>query len=63
MKHVVKKLRSESKEGGKVLTTYLVIDDQGNKEEIKSLQDFKDGERVESWFDSKWNSPKMRRKQ
>ena len=43
-----------------VLYSYEVVDDLGNKEVIDSLQEFKKGERVETWFDQQYNKPKMR---
>jgi hypothetical protein len=42
------------------LYSYEVIDELGNKEVIDSLQEFKKGERVETWFDQQYNKPKMR---
>jgi len=43
------------------LYTYEVIDELGNKENIDSLQEFNKGDRIESWFDSQYNKPKMRK--
>lgn len=48
------------REGAYYLSTYEVVDDMGNVEEIDTLQDFEDGDRVETWFDAKYNKPKMR---
>ena len=45
-----------------VLYSYEVIDDLGNKEVIDSLQEFNKGDRVETWFDAKYNKPKMKLK-
>jgi hypothetical protein len=44
-----------------ILYTYEVIDDLGNKENIDTLQEFNKGDRVETWFDAKYNKPKMRK--
>lgn len=43
-----------------ILYSYEVVDDLGNKEVIDSLQEFKKGERVETWFSEQYNKPKMR---
>lgn len=43
-----------------VLYTYEVIDDIGNKETVDTLQEYEKGQRVEVWFDPKWNKTKMR---
>jgi hypothetical protein len=42
------------------LYSYEVVDDLGNKEIIDSLQEFEKGDRVETFFDAKYNKPKMR---
>lgn len=42
------------------LYTYEVVDELGNKENIDTLQEFNKGDRVEVWFDSQYNKPKMR---
>lgn len=42
------------------LYTYEIVDDLGNIEEVDSLQHFEEGDRVEVWFDAKYNKPKMR---
>ena len=42
------------------LYSYEVTDELGNKEEIDSLQVFEKGDRVETFFDAKYNKPKMR---
>lgn len=42
------------------LYVYEVEDDLGNLEDIDSLQKFKVGDRVEVWFDTQYNKPKMR---
>lgn len=43
-----------------ILYTYEVIDELGNKENIDSLTEYEKGDRVEVWFDSQYNKPKMR---
>lgn len=61
---IVKKLKwiqeRLGKDGAYYLHTYKVEDDLGNIEEIDTLQEFKPGDRVETWFDGKYNKPKMR---
>lgn len=50
----------QSPKGEYVLYTYEVLDAQGNKENIDSLQEYERGDRVETWFDAQYNKPKMR---
>lgn len=48
------------KNGTYYLNTYKVEDELGNIEEIDTLQEFEPGDRVETWFDAKYNKVKMR---
>lgn len=61
---IVKKLKMLqerlSSKGTYYLHTYVVEDELGNKEDIDSLQEFNEGDRVETWFDAKYNKVKMR---
>lgn len=59
MKHV-KSLAKSTKKSNYIVYTYVVTDELGNKESIDSLQQFKDGDRVETWYDATYNKPKMR---
>ena len=43
-----------------VLYTYETIDELGNKENIDTLQEYERGDRVEVYFDPKYNKVKMR---
>ena len=56
----VKRRRMKQERDKATVYTYIVEDDEGNEEDITSLQTFKDGDRVETWFDDEWNRPKMR---
>ena len=42
------------------LYTYVVEDELGNVDDVDSLQVFEIGDRVELWFDSRYNKTKMR---
>lgn len=60
----VKKLRTLQERLGRggtyYLHTYIVEDDLGNKEDIDSIAEFDEGDRVETWFDDQYNKTKMR---
>lgn len=43
-----------------ILYTYEVIDELGNKENVDTLQEYERGDRVEVYFDAKYNKAKMR---
>lgn len=42
------------------LYTYELIDELGNKELVDSLQEFNKGDRVEHWYDHKYQKAKIR---
>jgi hypothetical protein len=43
-----------------ILYTYETIDELGNKENIDSLTEYEKGDRVEVFFDERYNKVKMR---
>ncbi len=59
-RYVKKQLRGESKTSykGKAYIVYHYRLDDGS--EVTSLQKFREGDRVEVWFDDAWGIPKMR---
>ena len=56
----IKKLKSKSELETATVYTYVVVDDMGNEEDITSLQVFKEGDRVETWYKELYNRPGMR---
>ena len=55
----IKKLKSKSELDTATVYTYVVVDDMGNEEGISSLQVFKEGDRVETWYKELYNRPGM----
>ena len=60
MKYVYKKLRT-MKYDTHTEHVYVVLDDMSNPELIGSQKTFKELDRVETFFNDKYNKPKMRK--
>lgn len=56
----IERLKSKSELETATVYTYIVSDELGNKQDITSLQAFKEGDRVETWWKEKYNRPGMR---
>jgi hypothetical protein len=57
----INRLKSKSPKETCTVYTYEVVDEQGNLEDVTSLQKFDLGERVMVWFDTKYNMPKLKK--
>jgi hypothetical protein len=60
MRKVTRQTRAEKKTSSKGKTYILFTYELDDGQLVTSLQKFKAGDRVETWFDDAWGIPKMR---
>ena len=60
IKRLISKQKRANQHKSYTLYTYEVEDDFGNTEQIEDLNEYKLGDRVETWFKGLYNKPGMR---